>query len=131
MAPQGSDCWGRRCRLCCRLRAPSVPCLVAATHHVLCFQGRAGPRYPSWVLTSLPSAFPVNGDAVGAADIEEERPATAVSVPTPTASSVADSSVAPALPALPSSGETEEAASGSSAPPARAAVPALDALPPG
>ncbi|XP_010134384.1 PREDICTED: NEDD4-like E3 ubiquitin-protein ligase WWP2, partial [Buceros rhinoceros silvestris] len=73
----------------------------------------------------------VNGDAVAAADIEEERPATAVSVPTPTVSSVADSSAAPALPALPSSGETEEAASGSSAPPARAAVPALDALPPG
>ncbi|NWR66576.1 WWP2 ligase, partial [Bucorvus abyssinicus] len=70
-------------------------------------------------------------DAVGAADIEEERPATGASVPTPTASSMADSSVAPALPALPSSGETEEAASGSSAPPARAAVPAPDALPPG
>uniref|UniRef100_A0A8C0IHN7 NEDD4-like E3 ubiquitin-protein ligase WWP2 n=1 Tax=Bubo bubo TaxID=30461 RepID=A0A8C0IHN7_BUBBB len=40
-------------------------------------------------------------------------------------------SVAPALPALTSSGEAEEAASGSSIPPARAAVLALDALPPG
>ncbi|KAM6250926.1 NEDD4-like E3 ubiquitin-protein ligase WWP2 [Spheniscus humboldti] len=73
----------------------------------------------------------VNGDAAGAADIEEERPAAGETVPTVAASSVADSSVAPALPALTSSGEAEEAASGSSAPPARAAVLALDALPPG
>lgn len=80
---------------------------------------------------SLPSAFPVNGDAAGAADLEEERPAAGASVPTPAASSVADGSVAPALPALTGSGEAEEAASGSSAPPARAAVLALDALPPG
>lgn len=80
---------------------------------------------------SLPSAFPVNGDAAGATDLEEERPAAGASVPTPAASSVADSSVAPALPALTGSGEAEEAASGSSAPPARAAVLALDALPPG
>ncbi|XP_074737748.1 NEDD4-like E3 ubiquitin-protein ligase WWP2 isoform X1 [Strix uralensis] len=71
------------------------------------------------------------GDAAGAADIEEERPSVGASVPTPVASSVADGSVAPALPALTSSGEAEEAASGSSAPPARAAVLALDALPPG
>ncbi|XP_054696887.1 NEDD4-like E3 ubiquitin-protein ligase WWP2 isoform X2 [Grus americana] len=73
----------------------------------------------------------VNGDAAGAVDIEEERPAAVATVPTPAAASVADSSVAPALPALTSSGEAEEAASGSSAPPARAAVLALDALPPG
>ncbi|XP_037265354.1 NEDD4-like E3 ubiquitin-protein ligase WWP2 isoform X2 [Falco rusticolus] len=73
----------------------------------------------------------VNGEAVGAADVEEERPAVGASVPAPVALSVADSSVAPALPALTSSGEAEEAATGSSAPPARAAVLALDALPPG
>ncbi|XP_072729103.1 NEDD4-like E3 ubiquitin-protein ligase WWP2 isoform X1 [Ciconia boyciana] len=73
----------------------------------------------------------VNGDAAGAADIEEERPAAGTTVPTVAASSAADSSVAPALPALTGSGEAEEAASGSSAPPARAAVLALDALPPG
>ncbi|XP_040471737.1 NEDD4-like E3 ubiquitin-protein ligase WWP2 isoform X4 [Falco naumanni] len=73
----------------------------------------------------------VNGEAVGAADVEEERPAAGASVPAPVALSVADSSVAPALPALTSSGEAEEAATGSSAPPARAAVLALDALPPG
>ncbi|KAM9228031.1 NEDD4-like E3 ubiquitin-protein ligase WWP2 [Leptosomus discolor] len=77
------------------------------------------------------SVLGVNGDAAGAADVEEERPAAGASVPTPAASSMADSSVAPALPALPSSGEAEEAASGSSAPLARAAVLALDALPPG
>lgn len=108
--------------------------VVTATHHVLCLLGcvgavdQPGPHYPFWVLTSVPSAFPVNGDAVVAADIEEERPAAGASVPTPAASSMADGSVAPALP---SSGEAEEAASGSSAPPARAAVLALDALPPG
>lgn len=109
--------------------------VAAATHHVLRFQGCVDvvhqPSPPFWVLMSLPSAFPVNGDAAGAADIEEERPAAGVTVPTVAASSVADGSVAPALPALPSSGEAEEAASGSSAPPARAAVLALDALPPG
>uniref|UniRef100_A0A663MSP6 HECT-type E3 ubiquitin transferase n=1 Tax=Athene cunicularia TaxID=194338 RepID=A0A663MSP6_ATHCN len=70
-------------------------------------------------------------DAAGAADVEEERPSAGASIPTPVASSVADGSVAPALPALTSSGEAEEAAAGSSAPPARAAVLALDALPPG
>uniref|UniRef100_A0A672U8T6 E3 ubiquitin-protein ligase n=1 Tax=Strigops habroptila TaxID=2489341 RepID=A0A672U8T6_STRHB len=70
----------------------------------------------------------VNGDAMGAADVEEERP---VAGATPAASSMTDGSVTPALPALVSSGEAEEAASSSSAPPARAAVLALDALPPG
>ncbi|KAM4637878.1 NEDD4-like E3 ubiquitin-protein ligase WWP2 isoform 6-T11 [Amazona ochrocephala] len=70
----------------------------------------------------------VNGDAMGAADIEEERPVAGAAPP---ASSVTDGSVIPALPALVSSGEAEEAASSSSAPPARAAVLALDALPPG
>lgn len=110
---------------------------MAATHHALRLQGcvgavdQPGPHYPSRVLTSLSSAFPVNGDVVGAADIEEERPTAGASVATPAASSAADNSVAPALPALTSSGEAEEAASGSSAPPARAAVLALDALPPG
>ncbi|XP_051485798.1 NEDD4-like E3 ubiquitin-protein ligase WWP2 isoform X5 [Apus apus] len=73
----------------------------------------------------------VNGDAAGSADTEEERPAAGAAVPTPAAPSVADGSVAPAPPALPSSGEAEEAAPGSSAPAARAAVLALDALPPG
>ncbi|NWT21615.1 WWP2 ligase, partial [Vireo altiloquus] len=73
----------------------------------------------------------VNGDAVGAVDMDEDRPAAGASVVTPAASSKADSSASPALPALSSSGEAEEAASGPSAPPARAAVLALDALPPG
>ncbi|NXM39833.1 WWP2 ligase, partial [Gymnorhina tibicen] len=73
----------------------------------------------------------VNGDAVGAVDMDEDRPAAGASVPTPAASGTADGSAAPALPALSSSGEAEEAASGPSAPPARAAVLALDALPPG
>ncbi|NXN12844.1 WWP2 ligase, partial [Indicator maculatus] len=81
--------------------------------------------------TALPFAFPVNGDAAGAADTEEERPAVGASIPSPPMSSTADSSVPPALPALPSSGEAEEAAPSSSAPRARAAVLALDALPPG
>ncbi|NXO61881.1 WWP2 ligase, partial [Phainopepla nitens] len=71
----------------------------------------------------------VNGDAVG--DMDEDRPAAGASVPTPAASGAADGSAAPALPALSSSREAEEAASGPSAPPARAAVLALDALPPG
>lgn len=87
-----------------------------------------GPLCPFWVLMSLPFAFPVNGDAVGAVDIEEERLAAGATVPAPASSSGADGSVTPALT---SSGEAEEAASGSSAPPARAAVLALDALPPG
>uniref|UniRef100_A0A8C9N3Q5 HECT-type E3 ubiquitin transferase n=1 Tax=Serinus canaria TaxID=9135 RepID=A0A8C9N3Q5_SERCA len=60
-----------------------------------------------------------------------DRPAAGASVPTPAASSTAEGSSAPAPPALSSSREAEEAASGSSAPPARAAVLALDALPPG
>ncbi|XP_050572631.1 NEDD4-like E3 ubiquitin-protein ligase WWP2, partial [Cygnus atratus] len=70
----------------------------------------------------------VNGDVTGAADIEEERPAAGATTPAPVASSAADGSVAPALS---SSGEAEEAAPGSSTPQARAAVLALDALPPG
>lgn len=90
-----------------------------------------GPCYHFWVLMSLPFACLVNGDAAGAADAEEERPVVGASVTNPATSSTADSSVAPALPALPSSGEAEEAAPSSSAPPARAAVLALDALPPG
>lgn len=80
------------------------------------------------MLTFLLSAFPVNGDAMGATDMEEERP---VAGATAAASSMTDGSVVPALPALVSSGEAEEAASNSSAPPARAAALALDALPPG
>uniref|UniRef100_A0A8B9NR65 E3 ubiquitin-protein ligase n=1 Tax=Apteryx owenii TaxID=8824 RepID=A0A8B9NR65_APTOW len=72
----------------------------------------------------------VNGDSADAADGEEERPAAGVTSPT-TAASVADGSVAPALPASSASGEAEEAASGSGAPQSRAAVLALDALPPG
>uniref|UniRef100_U3JJ98 E3 ubiquitin-protein ligase n=1 Tax=Ficedula albicollis TaxID=59894 RepID=U3JJ98_FICAL len=58
-------------------------------------------------------------------------PVTGASVPTPAAAGTADGSTAPAPAALSSSREAEEAASGSSAPPARAAVLALDALPPG
>ncbi|NXM33955.1 WWP2 ligase, partial [Oxyruncus cristatus] len=73
----------------------------------------------------------VNGDAVGAVDIEEDRPAAGANAPAPAVSGTTDSPAAPAPPALPGSGEAEEAASGPSAPPARAAVPALDALPPG
>lgn len=80
------------------------------------------------VLTLLLCALAVNGDVTGAADIEEERPAAGATTPAPVASSVADGSVAPALS---SSGEAEEAAPGSSTPQARAAVLALDALPPG
>ncbi|KAM6300430.1 NEDD4-like E3 ubiquitin-protein ligase WWP2 [Aegotheles albertisi] len=82
--------------------------------------------------TGGPALAGLNRDATGAVDMEEERLAAGATVPSPAAQSVADSSVTPALPALPSSGEAEEAAaSGSGAPPARAAVPALDALPPG
>ncbi|XP_068549544.1 NEDD4-like E3 ubiquitin-protein ligase WWP2 isoform X2 [Anas acuta] len=70
----------------------------------------------------------VNGDVTGAADVEEERPAAGATTTTPVAPSTADG---PAAPALSSSGEPEEAAPGSSTPQARAAVLALDALPPG
>eukprot|EP00075_Anas_platyrhynchos_P032397 XP_027321650.1 NEDD4-like E3 ubiquitin-protein ligase WWP2 isoform X1 [Anas platyrhynchos] len=70
----------------------------------------------------------VNGDVTGAADMEEERPAAGATMTTPMAPSTADG---PAAPALSSSGEPEEAAPGSSTPQARAAVLALDALPPG
>uniref|UniRef100_A0A8C3MP93 E3 ubiquitin-protein ligase n=1 Tax=Geospiza parvula TaxID=87175 RepID=A0A8C3MP93_GEOPR len=73
----------------------------------------------------------VNGDAVAAVDMDEDRPAAGASVPTPVASGPAEGSSAPAPPALSGSREAEEAASGPSAPPARAAVLALDALPPG
>lgn len=86
---------------------------------------------PSLVLTPALSAFAVPGDAVGAVDMDEDRPAAGASVAAPAVPGAADSSTAPALPALSSSREAEEAASGSSAPPARAAVLALDALPPG
>nr|XP_009685299.1 PREDICTED: NEDD4-like E3 ubiquitin-protein ligase WWP2 [Struthio camelus australis] len=72
----------------------------------------------------------VNGDSAGAADVEEERLAAGVSSLT-IAASVADGSVTPALPASSASGEAEETASGSGAPQSRAAVLALDALPPG
>uniref|UniRef100_A0A8D2NQD4 E3 ubiquitin-protein ligase n=1 Tax=Zosterops lateralis melanops TaxID=1220523 RepID=A0A8D2NQD4_ZOSLA len=68
------------------------------------------------------------GDAAGAVDTDEDRPAVG---PSPAAPSTADGSSAPALPALSSSREAEETPSGTSAPPARAAVLALDALPPG
>uniref|UniRef100_A0A8C9N3F6 E3 ubiquitin-protein ligase n=1 Tax=Serinus canaria TaxID=9135 RepID=A0A8C9N3F6_SERCA len=71
-----------------------------------------------------------NGVATSTAN-GTDRPAAGASVPTPAASSTAEGSSAPAPPALSSSREAEEAASGSSAPPARAAVLALDALPPG
>uniref|UniRef100_A0A8B9VBI4 E3 ubiquitin-protein ligase n=1 Tax=Anas zonorhyncha TaxID=75864 RepID=A0A8B9VBI4_9AVES len=70
----------------------------------------------------------VNGDVTGAADVEEERPAAGATTTTPVAPSTADG---PAAPVLSSSGEPEEAAPGSSTPQARAAVLALDALPPG
>lgn len=79
----------------------------------------------------MPSVLAVNGDTVGAVDMDEDRPAAGASVPTPAVSGTADSSTAPAPPALSSSREAEEVASGPSAPPARAAVLALDALPPG
>ncbi|NWZ28301.1 WWP2 ligase, partial [Asarcornis scutulata] len=70
----------------------------------------------------------VNGDVTGAADVEEERPAAGATTTTPVAPSTADG---PAAPALSSSGEPEEAAPGSGTPQTRAAVLALDALPPG
>ncbi|RMC09397.1 hypothetical protein DUI87_14405 [Hirundo rustica rustica] len=70
----------------------------------------------------------VPGDAAGAADTDEDGPAAGAGV---VASGTADGSAAPAPPALSSSREAEEAASGPSVPPARAAVLALDALPPG
>uniref|UniRef100_A0A8C5J387 NEDD4-like E3 ubiquitin-protein ligase WWP2 n=1 Tax=Junco hyemalis TaxID=40217 RepID=A0A8C5J387_JUNHY len=73
----------------------------------------------------------MNGDAVAAVDMDEDRPAAGPSVPSPAAPGTAEGSSAPAPPALSGSREAEEAASGSSAPPARAAVLALDALPPG
>uniref|UniRef100_A0A803VHP0 E3 ubiquitin-protein ligase n=1 Tax=Ficedula albicollis TaxID=59894 RepID=A0A803VHP0_FICAL len=67
-----------------------------------------------------------NGTATSVAN--GDRPAAGASVPTPAAAGTADGSTAPAPAALSSSREAEEAASGSSAPPARAAVLALDAL---
>uniref|UniRef100_A0A8C5NPC7 E3 ubiquitin-protein ligase n=1 Tax=Junco hyemalis TaxID=40217 RepID=A0A8C5NPC7_JUNHY len=82
------------------------------------------------VLTA-PCVSAVNGDAVAAVDMDEDRPAAGPSVPSPAAPGTAEGSSAPAPPALSGSREAEEAASGSSAPPARAAVLALDALPPG
>lgn len=103
--------------------AESVP----DTHPVLCFSGRSVTLSPSLVLT-LPCALAVLGDAAGAVDTDEDRPAVG---PSPAAPSTADGSSAPALPALSSSREAEETPSGTSAPPARAAVLALDALPPG
>nr|XP_030138408.3 NEDD4-like E3 ubiquitin-protein ligase WWP2 isoform X1 [Taeniopygia guttata] len=70
----------------------------------------------------------VNGDAVAAVDMDEDRPAAGASVPSP-ASGPAEGPAAPAPPALSGSREAEEPASGPSVPPARAL--ALDALPPG
>ncbi|XP_066050940.1 NEDD4-like E3 ubiquitin-protein ligase WWP2 isoform X3 [Chamaea fasciata] len=70
----------------------------------------------------------VPGDAAGAMDMDEERPAAGAA---PAAPGTADGSAAPALPALSSSREAEETPAGTSALPARAAVLALDALPPG
>ncbi|XP_064884312.1 NEDD4-like E3 ubiquitin-protein ligase WWP2 isoform X1 [Columba livia] len=70
----------------------------------------------------------VNGDTAGAAESEEERLTAVASAPAPV--SGADSSGAPALPSAGEAREAEEASSSSTAP-ARAAVPAPDALPPG
>lgn len=82
------------------------------------------------VLTSLPSAFPVNGDVVGAVDMEEERSAAGTATLSAGTSSTADGSVtASTLPALPGSTEAEEAAP--STPQARTTVLAQDSLPPG
>lgn len=83
---------------------------------------------PFGVLRFLPSAFAVNGDTAGAAESEEERLTAVASAPAPV--SGADSSGAPALPSAGEAREAEEASSSSTAP-ARAAVPAPDALPPG
>uniref|UniRef100_A0A8C9EGJ3 E3 ubiquitin-protein ligase n=1 Tax=Pavo cristatus TaxID=9049 RepID=A0A8C9EGJ3_PAVCR len=72
----------------------------------------------------------VNGDVVGAADMEEERPAAGTAMLAAAASSTAEGSVAAStLPALPGSAEGEEAAP--STPQARTAVQAQDSLPPG
>ncbi|KAJ7415892.1 NEDD4-like E3 ubiquitin-protein ligase WWP2 [Willisornis vidua] len=73
----------------------------------------------------------VNGDAVGAVDTEEDRPAVGGNPPALAGSGTTDGSAAPAASALAGPGEAEEATSGPSTTPARAAVPALDALPPG
>lgn len=82
------------------------------------------------VLISLSSAFPVNGDVVGAADMEEERPAVGTATLAAATLSTAEGSVAAStLPALPGSTEAEEAAP--STPQARTAVQAQDSLPPG
>lgn len=82
------------------------------------------------VLISLPSAFPVNGDVVGAADVEEERPAAGTATLAAATSSPAEGSVAASiLPALPGSTEAEEGAP--STPQAQTAVQAQDSLPPG
>lgn len=126
----GGDGGGsQRCCLCCGLGAMRALCLGRHPAHAV-LPGRSAGLGPSLVLTSC-SAFAVNGDAVGAADMDEDRPAAGASVAAPAAPDTADGSAAPALPALSSSREAEEAASGLSAPPARAAVLALDALPPG
>ncbi|NXA35030.1 WWP2 ligase, partial [Eudromia elegans] len=97
----------------------------ARTRH----RGQAKSQSPAGVTNGTASGT-VNGDSTGTADGEEERPAAGASSPT-TAASMADDSVAPSLPASSASGEAEEAASGAGAPQSRAAVLALDALPPG
>nr|XP_013815263.1 PREDICTED: NEDD4-like E3 ubiquitin-protein ligase WWP2 [Apteryx mantelli mantelli] len=117
--------------------APALPASSASGEAEEAASGSGAPQSRATVLAldALPpgtnsSALPVNGDSADAADGEEERPAAGVTSPT-TAASVADGSVAPALPASSASGEAEEAASGSGAPQSRATVLALDALPPG
>uniref|UniRef100_A0A8C3NN16 E3 ubiquitin-protein ligase n=1 Tax=Cyanoderma ruficeps TaxID=181631 RepID=A0A8C3NN16_9PASS len=75
--------------------------------------------------TGDPALVGVPGDS---ADTDEDRPAAGAS---PAAPGTAEGSAAPAPPALSSSREAEETPSGTGAPPARAAVLALDALPPG
>ncbi|POI35136.1 hypothetical protein CIB84_001112 [Bambusicola thoracicus] len=72
----------------------------------------------------------VNGDVVGAVDMEEERSAAGTATLAAGTSSTADGSVtASTLPALPCSTEAEEAAP--STPQARTTVQAQDSLPPG
>uniref|UniRef100_A0A803VIW6 E3 ubiquitin-protein ligase n=1 Tax=Ficedula albicollis TaxID=59894 RepID=A0A803VIW6_FICAL len=111
-------------------QAPRAPCWGCHPPCAL-LPGTISQPWPLPGADPVPSVPAANGDTVGAVDMDEDRPAAGASVPTPAAAGTADGSTAPAPAALSSSREAEEAASGSSAPPARAAVLALDALPPG
>ncbi|XP_046755477.1 NEDD4-like E3 ubiquitin-protein ligase WWP2 isoform X5 [Gallus gallus] len=85
---------------------------------------------PSSSMANGTASSTVNGDVVGAVDMEEERSAAGTATLSAGTSSTADGSVtASTLPALPGSTEAEEAAP--STPQARTTVQAQDSLPPG